>query len=90
MAGEHLRGTTPPRSKGLKRRRMKEPPEAVLEDPAARWLWHFAKGERTTFSVATVASYSGLPAEQFAPTVAWFLADGYMAEIQPGIYTGKV
>lgn len=78
------------RSKGLKRRRIKEPPQAVMEDPAARWLWHFAKGERTTFSVATVASYSSLPVEQFEPTVAWFLDEGWIAEIQPGVFTGKV
>lgn len=85
-----LRGTAPKRSRGLKRRRIKVVPEAVLEDPAARWLWHFARGEAMTFTVATVAFYANLPVEQFEPTVTWFKEESWIHEVQPGVYTGLV
>lgn len=80
----------PARRSMAKRRRIKEVPPEVLDSPTGRWLWHFAKGERTTFTVGTVAAYARMNPEDFADAVEWFRTEGWIREVQPDVWTGMI
>lgn len=74
------------------RKRINIVPEAVMQDECARWLWHYAKGVNTTFSVSSIAEKAGVSEERMAIAFAWFDREHWIEQVsgQPGIYFGRI